>query len=235
MSAVITLLTDFGYQDSYVGVMKGVIAGICPTTTVVDLTHAIPPQNLAAARFALLSAYLYFPLGTIHTVVVDPGVGTTRRAIALQIPNGYLVGPDNGVLSGVWAQVGLTAVVELTNPQYWRTTDPSSTFHGRDVFAPVAAHLAAGVPLAALGTAIAPESLIKLTIPAPKITETNAIGHVQHIDHFGNIITTLPAQDIHRQPWKLTLDTTEIPLGHTYGTVKPGEALALVGSHGWLE
>jgi S-adenosylmethionine hydrolase len=105
MPPPITLLTDFGDRDGYVGVMKGVIAGICPDARLIDLTHDIPPQNLAAARFTLLNAYPYFPAGTVHLVVVDPGVGTARRAIALQLPQGYLVGPDNGVLSGVFDQV----------------------------------------------------------------------------------------------------------------------------------
>ena len=235
MAAVITLLTDFGYQDGYVGIMKGVIAGLCPTAKVIDLTHAISPQNIAAARFTLLNAYAYFPPGTIHTVVVDPGVGTERRAIAVQTPDGYLVGPDNGVLSGVIDQAGPIAVVALTNPQYWRTTDPSTTFHGRDVFAPVAAHLAAGIPLSALGTAIAPESLVKITLPTPTMTETSAIGHVQHIDHFGNIITTLPATVAHQQSWQMQVGEIDIPLCRTYGEVPIGQALALVGSHGWVE
>ena len=170
MAPIMTLLTDFGYQDGYGGVMKGLIASSCPTAQLIDLTHSIPPQNIAAARFTLLNAYAHFPLGTVHLVVVDPGVGTTRRAIALQISHGYLVGPDNGVLSGVVDAVGAIAAVELTNPDYWRTAEPSTTFHGRDIFAPVAAHLVAGVPLEKLGATISPTSLTRIAIPQPDIS-----------------------------------------------------------------
>jgi S-adenosylmethionine hydrolase len=146
MAGIITLLTDFGLQDPYGGVMKGAIATLAPTATVIDLTHQIPPQDVAAARFALMSAFPYFPSGTVHTVVVDPGVGTARRAIAIATEASYLVGPDNGVFSGVLTQTTVRAAVALTNPRYWRTPDPSQTFHGRDIFAPVAAHLALGCP-----------------------------------------------------------------------------------------
>jgi hypothetical protein len=182
----------------------------------------------------LLTAYPYFPTGTVHLVVVDPGVGTARRAIALKTPQGYLVGPDNGVLSGVVDQGGAIAAVSLTNSQYWHPASPSATFHGRDIFAPVAAHLAAGVPLADLGKTIAIASLVKLAIPRPTITATAVIGHIQHIDHFGNLITTIPAAAV--QPsWQLRVGQQTIPLGHTYGDVDRGQLLALVGSHGWVE
>ena len=235
MSALITLLTDFGYQDAYVGVMKGVIVSICQSVRILDLTHAVPPQNIAAARFTLLTAVPYFPPGTIYVVVVDPGVGTERRAIAIQTPTGYFVGPDNGVFGDVVDDWKISAVVSLTQPCYWRTPAPSKTFHGRDVFAPVAAHLAAGVPLANLGTAIPVESLVKIAIPAPTITATSAIGHVQHIDRFGNLITTLPASVVHQRLWKIHVGSVEISLGQTYGDVPLRHPLALVGSHGWLE
>lgn len=232
---IITLLTDFGYQDAYVGVMKGVIAGICPDVKIIDLTHAIPPQDMAAARFTLLNAYPYFPNGTIHTVVVDPGVGTARRAVAVQTANGYLVGPDNGVLSGVLAQVGAIAAVSLTNSGYWRTSQPSQTFHGRDVFAPVAAHLAAGVSLSQLGTPIVLDSLVQQTPPVPQIGVDKAIGHVQYIDHFGNLITTLPGDMLQQGLWTGRVGQTDIPVGQTYGDVKLGQAIAILGSHGWVE
>lgn len=235
MTTVITLLTDFGYQDGYVGVMKGVITTICPEATILDLTHAIPPQNIAAARFTLLNAYAYFPPNTIHVVVVDPGVGTDRQAIAVQTPTGFLVGPDNGVLSGVVDHEGAIAAVSLTNAHYWRTPHPSETFHGRDIFAPVAAHLAAGVPLAELGAEIAPTSLVRIVLPTPTIETDRAIGHVQHIDSFGNIITTLPADVARQANWMVHIGSIEIPLGCTYGDVAIGQAIALVGSHGWVE
>lgn len=235
MAAAISLLTDFGYQDGYVGIMKGVIAGICPVARVIDLTHDIPPQNIVAARFTLLNAYAYFPRGTIHMVVVDPGVGTDRRAIAVQTSGGYLIGPDNGVLSGVLDQEAAIAAVSLTNTHYWRTETPSATFHGRDVFAPVAAHLAAGVPLAKLGAEVTTESLVKIAIPEPTITTTKVTGHVQYIDQFGNIITTIPAKVAQQRSWIMKVDTVEMPLQRTYGDVEVDQALALVGSHGWVE
>ncbi len=153
---LVTLLTDFGLSDVYVGVMKGVITQINPRLRVVDLTHQIPPQNITAARFSLMNAYPYFPKGTVHVAVVDPGVGSHRRAIAIQLDSGFLVGPDNGLFSGVLSQTKVIAVVELTNPEYWQTSAPSQTFHGRDIFAPVGAHLASGVPLKQLGETIDP-------------------------------------------------------------------------------
>ena len=235
MPPIITLLTDFGYRDGYVGVMKGVIVGICPDARLIDLTHDIPPQNIAAGRFTLLNAYSYFPEGTVHLVVVDPGVGTARRAIALQTPRGYLVGPDNGVLSGVIDHTEPVTAVELTEPKYWRSPHPSHTFHGRDIFAAAAAHLAAGVELPALGEAIALDSLLSIAIPQPTITAERVSGSVQHIDHFGNIVTTIPAAALGSQTWMMQVGAVEIPVGQTYGDVEIGHAIALVGSHGWVE
>jgi S-adenosylmethionine hydrolase len=235
MAPVITLLTDFGNQDGYVGVMKGVIVSICPAARLIDLTHIIPPQDLAAARFTLLTAYPYFPAGTVHLVVVDPGVGTSRRAIALQTTHGYLVGPDNGVLSGVMDQTGVIAAVVLTNADYWRSPTPSTTFHGRDIFAPVAAAIANGTPLENLGEPLHPDALVRLAIPEVQVEAAQVTGHVQHIDHFGNIITTIPAAIAHTKPWIVQVGPVEIPVGQTYSDVARGEAIALVGSHGWLE
>jgi S-adenosyl-L-methionine hydrolase (adenosine-forming) len=159
--SIVTLLTDFGDRESYVGVMKGVMTQICPALTIIDLTHQIPAFDIAAARFNLMAAYPYFPAGTVHVAVVDPGVGGTRRAIAVELSTGFLVGPDNGVFSGVLSQNAALTGVELTNPDYWWITQPSSTFHGRDIFAPVAAHLARGVALDTIGTPIDVETLVK--------------------------------------------------------------------------
>jgi len=235
MAPVITLLTDFGYQDGYVGVMKGVITSVCPAARLIDLTHAIPHQNIAAARFTLLNAYPYFPAGTVHLVVVDPGVGTMRRAIAVETAQGYLVGPDNGVLSGVIDQAEDITAVALTNADYWRVNPPSATFHGRDLFAPAAAHLAAGVCLTDLGDIIAPETLVTIAIPESTVTAEKAIGYVQHIDHFGNIITTLPASILEESGGPMQVGAVDIPVGCTYGDVEIGHAIALGGSHGWVE
>jgi S-adenosylmethionine hydrolase len=232
---MITLLTDFGHQDAYVGVMKGIIASRCPTTTMVDLTHDIPPQDLWAARFQLMSVFPYFPPNTVHLVVVDPGVGTDRRAVAVRLAGGYFVGPDNGVLSGVMAQTPVLEAVELTNPAYWHGPNPSATFQGRDVFAPVSAHLANGVPLSALGTPIDPASLVQLPVPPLTPTEQGLEGSIQYIDHFGNAVTTLPAEHLGDGPWHLVWNQQTLPSATTYNDVAPGAPLALVGSHGLLE
>ena len=234
MAGIITLLTDFGLQDPYVGVMKGAIATLAPNATVIDLTHQIPPQDVAAARFALMSAVPYCPPGTIHTVVVDPGVGTARRAIAIATKDGYLVGPDNGVFSGVLTQTPVRSAVALTNPRYWHTPDPSRTFHGRDIFAPVAAHLALGVPLAALGTVIAPDTLVSLPLASPQRQGQGWVGHIQAIDHFGNLITNLQVPQGAAMVEVMVANQT-LSLQETYGAVESDQPVALVGSHGWLE
>ncbi|NJN88726.1 MAG: SAM-dependent chlorinase/fluorinase [Leptolyngbyaceae cyanobacterium SL_7_1] len=231
----ITLLTDFGLRDSYVGVIKGVIAGIAPAVPVLDLTHQIPPQDILAARFNLATAYPYFPTGTVHVVVVDPGVGSHRRAIALQLDQGMLVGPDNGVFSGVLADHPLHTAVELTNPNYWRTAHPSSTFHGRDIFAPAAAHLAIGTPLAQLGRTIDPSTLVHTCLPAYAQDGTRLKGMVQYIDHFGNAVTTIPAHAVAAVEWSVAIGDRLIPSQSSYADSAIGTPLALIGSHGWVE
>ena len=237
----LTLLSDFGLSDGYVGTMKGTIAQINPTLTVIDLTHQIPPQNIAAGRFCLMSAYPYFPRATVHIAVVDPGVGSSRRAIAVELATGFLVGPDNGLLSGVLSQHPAIAAVELNNPQYWRVVNPCTTFHGRDIFAPVGAQLASGVPLAALGTAISLQSLVSLTLPnwterLNRETSQRVIqGAIQAIDHFGNLITNIPQETIQANTWSSVIQGIQIPGHNTYADVPKGSLLALIGSHGWVE
>ena len=232
---ILALITDFSTQDSYVGVMKGVMLSLCSGIQFVDLTHDLPPQDCYAARFTLLSAYPYLPVGTVYLVVVDPGVGTSRRAIALQTSRGYLVGPDNGVLSGVLDYDPAIQAVELTNSDYWRSHHPSTTFHGRDIFAPVAAHLANGVAIENLGAAIDPYSLVRLPLAEPVKTAAGWAGVVQYIDRFGNAATTIPASAVGSGPWTLRLGEIALPGVTTYGFVAPGEGLALVGSHGFVE
>ena len=235
MANLITLLTDFGHQDVYIGVMKGVIAQINPELKVMDLTHEIPPQDLAAARFNLLNAYAFFPTGTVHVVVVDPGVGTTRRAIAVQFSQGFLVGPDNGVFSGVLQRQGAIAAVELTNPDFWAASSPSATFHGRDIFAPVGAYLASGVALVDLGETIDPQTLVKLNIPNYIQTESGITGAIQYIDHFGNLITTIPGELVQGLPWTVQIGPMIVAGTRAYGDRPIGALTALVGSHSWIE
>lgn len=232
---LITLLTDFGLNDVYVGVIKGVIARINPSLTIVDLTHQIPPQNIKAAQFNLLNAYPYFPNGTVHVVVVDPGVGGTRRSIALELPDGFLVGPDNGVFSGLLAQQSIVQSVELTNTQYWRVPQPSNTFHGRDIFAPVAAHLATGIPLTTLGHPIDPTSLVNLPFTVSTPTATGFDGNIQYIDRFGNAITNIPGEWVRERRWSVLIGKRTLPGCRTYSDVSLGQPLALIGSHDWVE
>jgi S-adenosyl-L-methionine hydrolase (adenosine-forming) len=237
---LLTLLTDFGHRDVYVAVMKGVIAQIAPMLPVIDLTHEIPPQNIAAARFNLMTAYPYFPIGTVHVAVVDPGVGSSRRAIALQLQGGYLVGPDNGLLSGVLSQHPLVAAVELTNSDYWHTAAPSPTFHGRDIFAVVGAHLATGISLGQLGQAIDPASLIQLSLSAFTRVEDKISGYIQAIDRFGNLITNIPGREVEGKSWSVlvnpdTVNPKTISGQQTYTDQNSGDLIALVGSHGWVE
>ncbi len=249
-SGIVTLLSDFGLADTYVGVMKGAIAQINPALTVIDLTHQIPPQNIAAARFALLSAIPYFPVGTVHLAVVDPGVGSQRRAIAvilgdtLNQPFSLLVGPDNGLFSHLVSPLGnqypILTAVELTNSQYWRTTTPSSTFHGRDVFAPVAAHLATGVAMGSVGEEIAPDTLVKLDLLPVQQQQLGAdlykvTGVIQTIDHFGNLVTNIPASAVMGKLWLVRTTAGQLHGRQTYSNVPPGNLLALIGSHGWVE
>ena len=234
-SRIITLITDFGRQDVYVGVMKGAIATVNPKLKVIDLTHEIPPQNIVAARYCLLNAYPYFPVDTVHVAVVDPGVGSHRRGVAIAFNDGYLVCPDNGLCSGILEMRTAIAAVELTNSQYWRNSNPSQTFHGRDIFAPVGAHLASGVPLAALGTKIDPDSLVRFSLPALQIIDNQVIGCIQYIDHFGNLISNIPGSLVSNKTWQVIVKEQIIPSGNTYSDVETGKTIALVGSHGWIE
>ncbi|HCF26851.1 MAG TPA: hypothetical protein DEV81_06505 [Cyanobacteria bacterium UBA11049] len=231
----LTLLSDFGLSDVYVGVMKGAIACVNSSVTVVDLTHEIPPQNITAARFCLMNAYPYFPKGTVHVAVVDPGVGSSRRAIAVEFDSGFLVGPDNGLFSGVLSQSPAIAAVELTNPDYWRTPKPAATFHGRDIFAPVGAHLASGVSLNQLGRKIDLATLVQLDLPQLTFTDTEIFGYIQYIDRFGNLVTNIPGAYVQGKNWYAIASGLTIPAVETYSSSAVGSAIALIGSHGWVE
>ena len=239
----LTLLTDFGDRDGYVGIMKGAIATINPRLKTIDLTHQIPPQNLLAARFALLNAYPYFPPQTVHVAVVDPGVGSNRRGIAIAFDNGYLVCPDNGLCSGILEIDTAIAAVELTNPEYWLGKNPSYTFHGRDIFAPVGAHLASGVTLENLGKAIELESIVRLDLPNLEIDRNDAsfalrdriTGCIQYVDRFGNLITNINSSVVREKSWQIIVKDRVIDSGNTYSDVNLKQAITLIGSHGWIE
>ena len=246
----ITLTTDFGYCDAYVASMKGIILGINPNATIVDVCHSIEPQNVAQGAFLLSTVCAHFPRGTIHTIVVDPGVGTMRSAIVLQTGEACFVAPDNGLLSYVIHQhaspemslveAGPTELppgvlaVEITNPRFWRHP-VSATFHGRDIFAPVAAHLSLGVPPAELGETIS--SVNVLPIPRPYVNEGGElVGHVLHIDFFGNVITDISEEDLTPGGFRVVVANQLVgSLDSTYADVEAGQALALIGSSGHLE
>lgn len=234
---LITLLTDFGTSDEYVAVMKGAIAQIGLNLRIIDITHQIAPQNIAAARFCLMNAYPYFPEGTVHVAVVDPGVGGERRAIAVELTQGFLVAPDNGLLAGVLSQHqnSIISAVELTNSNYWLTFQPSTTFHGRDIFAPAAAHLAKGVSLQKLGKEINPKSLVKLDLPQCCEKNGYITGCIQHIDSFGNLVTNIPKNYVEGNNWDIEISRNIIKSGKTYSQVKEGELITIIGSHGWVE
>jgi S-adenosylmethionine hydrolase len=188
---VLAFLTDFGLSDGYAGVMKGVVMSIAPQVCMLDITHDIAPQDIASARWILATTYSYFPAGTIFVCVVDPGVGSARRPVALHVGKWYFVGPDNGLFSYVLAQQPVHAAVALTNPAY-HLPQVSHTFHGRDIFSPAAAHIARGVALSELGPTIDPADLQRLSIDHPIRQNGQIAAQVAHIDHFGNIITNIP-------------------------------------------
>ena len=185
---LVALLTDFGTADGYVGVMKGVILDIAPGIPLVDLTHGVPAQDVRQGAWILHTAWQYLPAGSVCLAVVDPGVGTQRREVAFAAGGRLFVGPDNGLFSYVLNTAPAAAAVLLDNPRY-RLPSVSATFHGRDVFAPAAGHLAAGVPLGELGSVIDPASLARLEVPRPEPHPMGLLGHVLHVDRFGNLIT----------------------------------------------
>lgn len=188
---VITFLTDFGTSESYVGVMKGVVLNICADVQLVDVTHEIAPQQVAVAVWHLSTSYRYFPAGTIHVCVVDPGVGSARQPIALHAGDWFFVGPDNGLFSYVLAEQPVHEAVVLSNPAY-HLPQVSATFHGRDIFSPVAAHLASGVNLDTLGTRIDPSTLQRIDAGPLERQDGQIHAHIVLADHFGNLISTIP-------------------------------------------
>ncbi|HEY7341676.1 MAG TPA: SAM-dependent chlorinase/fluorinase [Ktedonobacterales bacterium] len=187
---LIALLTDFGASDGYPGVMKGVILGIAPATPLVDLTHEIAPQDVRAGAWVLHTAWRYFPEGSVFLCVVDPGVGSARRPIALMVGERVFIGPDNGLFSYILDEHADARAVTIANPRYFAAL-PSDTFHGRDIFAPAAAWLATGIPFEELGPALATESLVRLELPQPTWLGDTLIAHCTHIDHFGNILSNV--------------------------------------------
>ncbi|MEX2573299.1 MAG: SAM-dependent chlorinase/fluorinase [Balneolaceae bacterium] len=236
MSRIVTLTTDFGLQDHYVGTVKAVILGIAPDVRLVDISHEIPAQDVMAGAWVVRNAVDYFPAGTVHLVVVDPGVGTDRNPVAIEIGNQFFVGPDNGIFTLIADKKPYRAC-KLTNRAFWRDTT-SNTFHGRDVFGPVAAHLASGVPLMDLGEPA--DELTTYRWATPIADKAGIQGWIVHIDHFGNLISNIPE---HLVGEALDTGAVKIYVGNTilhetvssYGHVEDGEPAAYIGSSGMLE
>jgi hypothetical protein len=253
MSPVITLTTDFGYDDAYVAAVKGAILNINPVATIVDVSHSIKPQDILQAAFVLSAVYRYFPKETVHVAIVDPGVGSDRRGIILKTPSAIFVGPDNGIFSYVIDDLfspesrsvieqthGLTEIVfktgleaaAITDPRFWRHP-VSPTFHGRDVFAPVAAGLSLGISLYEFGEKI--NSLHVLPVPKPSLDpDGNLIGQVIHIDRFGNLIVNIRSNSLPGKNVVIEVGGQRIQGISDYYAQKEG-VMAVVGSSGYLE
>lgn len=232
---VIALTTDFGQTDSYVGAMKGVILRICPEAVLVDISHEIRPQAVQQAAYLLSTAAPYFPLGTIHLVIVDPGVGTERRPIVVQTDRAIYVAPDNGVLSLALGQEPALQAIHLTEPRY-RLSTVSDTFHGRDIFAPAAAHLASGTKPGEMGKPVRPSELVTVPTLNPQLQlDGRWQAEILHVDHFGNLVTNFRIPN-HGSPTAVTLAGHRIEtLSRTFADGVPGELIAYVGSSGYLE
>ncbi len=245
---VITLLTDFGLRDAYVGSMKGTVLGINTQARLVDITHDVPPQNTLHGAFVLGTAWRYFPSGTIHVAVVDPGVGTERKPLLLQGNGASFLAPDNGLLSFVLppeqtrlplftpyqALVPETfRAFALTNDTYWRHP-VSNTFHGRDIFAPVAAHLSLGVAPEELGQPVA--TLTRLALPVPRWEAGILVGYVLHIDRFGNLVTSIAGEAVWEGRDSMVVELAGARVkGLASSYAATGGPVALIGSHGFLE
>ncbi len=228
-SPVITLTTDFGTSDPYVAAMKGVILKINPETKIIDISHDISPQNIYETAYVLDKAWRYFPDGTIHIVVVDPGVGTDRNALVVKAANAFFIAPNNGVLT--YVVDGPFEAVSITNPPFWNQP-VSSTFHGRDIFAPVAAHLSLDTPLSEFGEPVT--SLVTLPKTKPYFgSDGSLVGHVIHIDRFGNVITDISRDDVPRNPAIHVKNYVIEELSPFYA--EGDELIALIGSDEKLE
>lgn len=235
-SPLITLTTDFGLSDHYVGTMKGVILRICPAARIVDLCHEVSQYEITEAAFLIAQAWRYFPKKTVHVVVVDPGVGTARRPIVMEAAGQYFVAPDNGVLSMIYAREK-HKIRAITNEKYF-LKPVSQTFHGRDVFAPLGAHLAKGVSAASMGKLI--QDYLRVDLASPMRTGKRAwTGKVLKIDHFGNMITNFRPDefpDFEKRPFAMAVGMQRISrLARNYQECGPGELFVIAGSSGYLE
>lgn len=237
-NSILTLTSDFGTRDSYVAAMTGVILSIAPSVRLVNISHEIAPQDVMEAAHVLSSATRYYPDGTVHLVVVDPEVGTDRRGIAIEYGNQIFVGPDNGLFSLLTRGVRPENIVELNRPKFWRTNEPSVTFHGRDIFAAVAAHLASGARLQDVGSPLSEMKTLHWALP---ISDSQGIqGWVVHVDGFGNCITNIERvqfEDLQQsRAFKCYVGNAILGLKlETYADTEPGDTLVLFNSDDFLE
>ena len=230
MNGIVTLTTDFSTSDAYVSIMKGVILSVSRDITIVDLAHDVGPQDISQAAFVIESAYRYFPIGTVHLVVVDPGVGSQRRRLAMKCGSHYFVGPDNGVFSFPIRNEGISECVEIHVPER-NNGLRGVTFEGRDVFAPIAARVACGVPLSEIGSSI--NDPLELSTPRPRINENAIEGRIIYIDHFGNCISNIELSDIEKFSKNVIVSLAGVTigaLGKCYSDVEIGETLSLINS-----
>ncbi len=241
--SVITLLTDFGVDDEYVGIMKGVILSLNPAATIVDITHSIDPQDLIQAAYMVESYFKYFPKGTVHVIVVDPGVGSDRAILAFESKGHIFLAPDNGVLTLLFDKKNTGKIVRVDNFDYFLEF-VGNTFHGRDIFAPVCAHLSMGLDISRMGAPLDQKDLVRLDIPRPFISNKNDLsGVIVSIDRFGNLITNIDLSIMEAFCRTAKVEKTEIIIGKNsirglsakYDDVKPQKPLAVIGSRGYLE
>ncbi len=236
-SGIVSLITDFGEQAEYAGAMKGAILSANPRCQVVDVTHQIPARDIPRAAFVLKNSYPWFPEGTVHLVVVDPGVGMSRRALVLEKGRHFFVGPDNGVFTGIFSAPGEGAGYEITQEEFFRKP-VSATFHGRDLFGPVAGHLSAGLPPQKLGPRVS--GFIRAEGPRPERQGNRLTGLILWADPFGNLITNIGREEygqlLAEREWRISGRGWRIEkLAKTYGEGRKGQPLALFGSSGNLE
>jgi S-adenosylmethionine hydrolase len=236
---IITLLSDFGTKDQYVASMRGAILSVNPSLRIIDITHHIPKYNIRIASFILAQSASTFPRGTVHVAIVDPGVGTKRLPIIIKTKNYHFVGPDNGLLATAAEQDEIVSIHKIENPKYMRQ-NVSFTFHGRDVFAPAAAHLASGVKIQKFGSR--QHAFTRIEQMGPHFEDSRVSGEVTAIDSFGNVVTNIPGQEImdrikqgERILVKFGRSELNVPFLQTYGDVREGEILSLIGSSTFLE
>jgi S-adenosylmethionine hydrolase len=231
---IITLTTDFGTKDGYIGAVKGVIKSINPDAQLVDITHEIEPFDVMGTAFSLRNYYSYYPKGTVHLVVVDPGVGSDRQPLLIKSEDYFFVGPDNGVFTFVYDREKLTEIIQISNKKYF-LSDLSTTFHTRDIFAPAAAYLSLGVDINEFGSPA--KQCSKLLLPQPKETKKKITGEIIHIDRFGNLITNIEVDLLHKRRVASIRTGKRLikQISRSYFEIPIGKVGALIGSSGFLE